>query len=659
MTRKMFTIILVFVSFVMYSQRRKPIKQLGSDGIITNQLNLNDSAFVKGEIKIDLSGKTSFTDYKVFNKERDTSYVDTIMTIEKYYKFNFLRKDNFELLPFHNQGQTANKLAYDFEDLSLYPNLGARAKQYNYYGVKDIYYYEVPTPTTELAWRTGLEQGQFLDALITLNLTKRHNIAMAYKGLRSLGKYRNSLSSHGNFRMSYQYLSKDKKYRLRTHIAAQDLLNQENGGLTDESIALFEADVKDYKQRGRLTTNFTDASNMLRGNRYYLEHDYAILNKKDSLNLVRNSLKIGHIFNYNTLHYEFDQTEKNAILGDAFTNSIHDKAFLETLYNEVSVGFESPVILGRLKIMVGNYNYNYHFKDVKIIGNTVIPQGISGNETSLKAKWETYYKRIKIKAQGGINVFGDLEGNYFKAQGTYEQDSLFTLKASISNTSKQPNFNFLLYQSAYKAYNWHTNGLKNQLTRNIKFSFISDKILDAKATISQIDNYTFFTDGDLDNQIEPNQFLGTINYLKLMVKKKLKYGKFTLDNTIAYQKVVNGENVLHVPQLITRNSLYYTNYLFKGKPLYLQTGVSVKYFTKYKMDAYNPLLAEFYVQNTTEIGNFPIIDLFINAKVRQTRLYFKLDNFGSIFLKKNYYSAPTYPYRDFVIRFGLVWNFFI
>ena len=94
--------------------------------------------------------------------------------------------------------------------------------------------------------------------------------------------------------------------------------------------------------------------------------------------------------------------------------------------------------------------------------------------------------------------------------------------------------------------------------------------------------------------------------------------------------------------------------------MYLQTGISVKYFTKYKMDGYNPLLSEFYSQQTTEIGNFPILDIFVNAKVRQTRIYFKLDNFGTIFLKdKNYFSAPNYPYRDFVIRFGLVWNFFI
>ncbi len=660
MIKNIFILFLLVISVSSFSQIRKKPRVLDVEGNISNQLNSNDSTFVKGETKINLSGKTKYTDYKIFNIERDTTYVDTTMTIEKYYKFNFLRKDDFTLMPFHNQGQTANKLAYDFEDLSLYPNLGARAKFYNFYGVSDINYYEVPTPTTELAWRTGLTQGQFLDALITLNLTKRHNIALAYKGLRSLGKYRQSLASHGNFRVSYSYLSKNEKYRLRTHMVAQELLNLENGGLTDESMTLFTLNDPNFTDRGRLTTNFEDASNMLRGNRYYLEHDYYIFTKKDSLQKLKSNIKIGHVFNYNTIHYEFDQTKNNDYFGDAFTSSIHDKTFFETFYNEVNVTFQTPIILGRLRVMAGNFNYNYRFKDAKIIQNQIIPQGVNGNTTSLKAKWNTYYKNIKIKAQAGVNVIGDLNGNYVKAEGIYKQDSLFTLKASIANTSKQPNFNFLLYQSDYKAYNWFTNGLKNEITRNLKFSFLSDKFFDATASVSQIDNYAYFTDLDANNQVEPQQFTGTINYLQVKVKKKIRYRKFILDNTIMYQKVANGENILNVPQLLTRNSLYYSNYVFKGKPMYLQTGISVKYFTKYKMDGYNPLLSEFYSQQTAEIGNFPILDFFVNAKVRQTRIYFKLDNFGTIFLKdKNYFSAPNYPYRDFVIRFGLVWNFFI
>jgi len=92
--------------------------------------------------------------------------------------------------------------------------------------------------------------------------------------------------------------------------------------------------------------------------------------------------------------------------------------------------------------------------------------------------------------------------------------------------------------------------------------------------------------------------------------------------------------------------------------MYLQTGVTLKYFTSYSADAYNPVLGEFYSQGQEELGGFPILDIFINARVQQTRIFFKAEHFNSSFSDNNFYSAPNYPYRDFVIRFGLVWNFF-
>ncbi|MEM9425047.1 MAG: putative porin, partial [Spirochaetota bacterium] len=84
-----------------------------------------------------------------------------------------------------------------------------------------------------------------------------------------------------------------------------------------------------------------------------------------------------------------------------------------------------------------------------------------------------------------------------------------------------------------------------------------------------------------------------------------------------------------------------------------------KYFTAYNMDGYNPLLGEFYIQNTESFGGYPLLDFFINARVKQTRIYLKAEHFNSSFGGNfDFYSAPNYPYRDFVIRFGLVWNFF-
>jgi hypothetical protein len=125
-----------------------------------------------------------------------------------------------------------------------------------------------------------------------------------------------------------------------------------------------------------------------------------------------------------------------------------------------------------------------------------------------------------------------------------------------------------------------------------------------------------------------------------------------------YQNVSSGSNVFRVPEFVTRNSLYFSSYLFKNKPLYLQTGFTFKYFSKYKMNAYDPLLSEFNLQENL-YGGFPLFDFFVNAQVRRTRLFFKIENVTASFTGRNYYSAPLHPYRDLNVRFGLVWDFFI
>jgi hypothetical protein len=146
---------------------------------------------------------------------------------------------------------------------------------------------------------------------------------------------------------------------------------------------------------------------------------------------------------------------------------------------------------------------------------------------------------------------------------------------------------------------------------------------------------------------------------KASVSKKFALNKFVLDNTLQYQKVIEEDlGVINIPKIILRNTFYYQNELF-NKALFLQTGFEFNYFTDFYMSSYDPLLSEFYVQNDKLIGNFPRIDFFINAKIQQTRIYLKAEHINSSLTGYNYYSAPNYPYRDFSIRFGLVWNFFM
>ena len=205
-------------------------------------------------------------------------------------------------------------------------------------------------------------------------------------------------------------------------------------------------------------------------------------------------------------------------------------------------------------------------------------------------------------------------------------------------------------------YNWQNN-FKNQQTQQLAFDFHSNKYGVLSLDYSTINNYLYFENKE-QHGVKPYQYDGTVNYVRAKYEKEFKFKKFALNNTIMYQQVLNGDQVLNVPQLNIRNTLYYANEFFE-KALYLQTGVNFSYFSYYNMNAYDPVLSEFYVQNQITLGNFPRLDFFINAKIQQTRLFLKAEHFTSAMTGYNFYSAPNYPYRDFIVRFGIVWNFFL
>ena len=622
---------------------------------ISNLNRISNDSLSSGETKVILSGKTKYTDYKIFSHKRDTTYVDTTLNIKKEYKFNYLRKDNFELLAFHNQGQTFNNLGYSFNNIKQLPDIGFTSKQFSYIDIEDVKYYEVPTPTTEILYRTGLQQGQVLDALFTLNFSKRLNVSLSYKGLRSLGAYRKSIASNGNFRGTFHYRTKENQYEVRGHVTSQDFFNEESGGLTTDALASFISEDPDFENRARLDVNLTDAENQFDATRVYLEHSFKLLSSKDTVNHKDfSNLKVGHIFTNETKSYSYTQaTATTAIFGNTSTTDATDTdAKSKITSNELNLEFNSKYVLGKFKAKANFTNYSYGYDTILNSNSSIKKLKLEGSAISFGADWKAKIKNFYLNADASITPgSGRLAGNYLKGEAVYKQDSLFTFKGSLLISSKTSNFNTLLHQSFYDDYNWENN-FSNVNTRDLGFTFNS-KWINADLNFTNIDNYTYF-----DENNSPQQFANQITYLKVKANREFKYKKFALDNTVMYQNVSSGSSVFRVPEIVTRNTLYYTDYWFKGKPMLVNIGATFKYFTKYNANAYNPLLAEFTLQNNEEIG-FPTVDVFFNAQVRRTRMYLKVDNVTSGFTKKNYFSAPNYPYRDFTVRFGLVWNWFI
>ena len=229
-------------TFSTFHAQEKEVKRLELKELNENQLNdslINDRGASKNTSNKNIKNKDAIiTDYKIISIKNDTIFADTTLTLYKDYKFNYLRKDYFDLLPFSNSGQTFNTLSYNFSDERLLPSFGSRALHFNYKELSDIYYYYVPTPFTELMYKTAFEQGQLLESMFTVNTSKQFNLSIGYKGLRSLGKYQHILTSTGNFYFSTNYKTKNGRYNLRAHLTAQDILNEQNGGIKDEDIEI-------------------------------------------------------------------------------------------------------------------------------------------------------------------------------------------------------------------------------------------------------------------------------------------------------------------------------------------------------------------------------------------------------------------------------------
>lgn len=599
--------------------------------------------------------KPPISDYQIISVRNDTTMVDTSLTIEDDYRFNYLREDNFGLLPFSNVGQTYNSLTYDFEDdTSLLPLFGARARHYNFMEVEDIHYFRVPTPFTELYFKTVFEQGQTLDSFFTINTSPNFNISIAYKGLRSLGKYQHILTSTGNFRATISYNTRNRRYFLKTHFVSQDLMNQENGGLTEQSLAQYLSGDEEYEDRSRLDVLMEDAENILLGKRFYLNHFYQIVKPGDSL--ASNALSAGHVFDFSDKKYRYQQAAAHDFFGPSYESiDLHDEVELERMYNELFVDFNNR-ILGKVRVRASHTNYNYGYNTVLDLQSGFIGDRIRGDQLAVGGAYSKEYRGFHLTGDAMLGVGGSLTGYTYRGEAGYQFTDAIGARFGVRGNDRAPNFNYLLYQSDYVNYNWQTD-FSNVVRHSAYFNLNSDRYLNLKATYTTINNHTYF---GLDSEgfVKPFQHDGTVNYASIEGQREFRLGKFALDNRIRYQQVLDGASVLNLPEFITRNTLYYHDHWF-DRALYLQTGFTLNYFTAYEMDGYDPVLAEFFVQNDLEIEGFPRVDFFFNGRIQQARIFFKLEHINALLMGNEGFSAPYHPYRDFGVRFGLVWNFFL
>ena len=401
-------------------------------------------------------------DYLIISRKNDTIVVDTSLTIEKYHKINYLRKDNFDLIPFSNTGVAYNTLSFS-EISSIAPKMGASNKYYAYESVDDVVYYDLPTPFTELMYRSVFEQGQLLDAIYSVNTSRQFNFSISRKGLRSLGNYQNFISNSSNFKISTNYFSKNKKYRLRTHYTNQKLFSEQNGGINNSDVLNFENGNSQFLDRGVFDPNFENAHNEFLGKRFYSDQSYVLIDK-DSISDSR--LELFNSIYLEEKKYKFQQSSSDEFFGDSFVSQeINDKILLNSLNLQAGLIYNSD-IFGKINLGLRYVSDKYSLENYQIdqyIDNT---QSINSKTTFFTAEYSKLFSKIELNAKAENFIFGDNKSNMFSSSIKLQLKNNNSFTANYKLFSSVPNYNFLLHRSNYENYNWN-NQFDNTITNSI------------------------------------------------------------------------------------------------------------------------------------------------------------------------------------------------
>ena len=295
--------------------------------------------------------------------------------------------------------------------------------------------------------------------------------------------------------------------------------------------------------------------------------------------------------------------------------------------------------------------YNEH--NLSIGGQLIKSQGKTLHYDATLETWLTGKDagQLKIDADADVNfaLFGDT----------------VRLQASGFFHRLNPTFYYRHYHS--KHFWWDNDDMSKIIHTRIEGKFGYEKTkTTVRVAFDNIKNHTFFamgynvTDdfGRTGNTLSVVQKSGAISLLTLELQQKLKLGPLHWDNVITYQKS-SDDMALPVPDLNIYTNLFLR---FKiARVLKCDFGADARFFTKYYAPDYSPALGQYAVQtgeNRTEVGNYPIVNVYANFHLQRTRFFVMMSHINAGQGKPDYFLAPHYPLNQRIFRFGVSWNFY-
>ena len=519
-----------------------------------------------------------------------------------------------------------------------------------------------PTETSEQTFRVRHSQ----------NVNRFLNFGAIYDIIFSLGQYNFQRSADKTFTFYSSYTG--DKYKLYLSLGINNMHTFDNGGIA------LSSDITKPKVVNRdILTNLgtlDKANNFLKNRNFLLVQRYTFGNtpaKNDSTPQKKTGfLGLSGTFSHvltvekNVQRYQ-DYLPMSGfyrlilVTPDLTYDSIYSRTIKNTIRFDFSTDETRKVTLGGGVGIINELSRYSYVNPTPYTFKSSVPQLNENSNVLVGRLYNRLGEKFSWLATGELYLIGYRTGD-FNLNG--ELEKTFDLKKGRAEwliTGDIINFQPSIWYNHWGSNNFEwNNSFKKEFRIDLGTSFkYPGRNTELKINYALIKNYA-----DFDTTAYPSQYTGGLSVLAVTLKNEIRFWKFHLASDVIIQKSSNSE-ILDLP-LVTLRAAGYLEHYFKfhktGGKLNAQLGADVTYNSLYYPYSFMPATGVFYRQALVTAGNYPYINLFVNFKVKRTRIFIMFDHFNSGLMgqsiKYNYYYVPNYPMNIRMLRYGFVWTFY-
>ena len=545
-------------------------------------------------------------------------------------------------------------------------------------------YYNTRIPMTLLSHSTGGDKYSNLDRTqveFSGNVDRKTQLGGGIDYIYSKGSYEAQADKDFTWRLFGSHMG--DRYEMQTFFNHYNYTTKESGGITDDRYITDPAEVQGGVTRvdnKSIPTRLTSAQNHLEGSQFYLNQRYKVgfyRYRRDSVTdtvidrtyvpvtsfIWTLDFKHGkHQFLNNSGNDDRNFFDHSYLDGDGTDESTRYWRLRNTVGVSMLEGFNKWAKFGFA--IYGTHEVRRYTQVNDTITGTTLPEGLEAlpvNVAHRKTQNLMWLGGQLTKQQGSLlrynataqfGVLGDAAGEIDITGDVTTRFKLLGDTVSVKGYGYFKNLAvpYLLQQFVSNHYAWDNSFNKTKRMRvggelNIPFSWTNVNV-----GYETLNDYIYWDANGL-----PAQHGGAVHVLSARWRQGLHFKAFNWDNSVTLQTSSN-EQVLPLPKFAIYSNLYATFTI--ARVLHVQMGVDGNYYTKYYAPAYNPATMTFHSQREMECGNFVIMNLYANFRMKQARFFVAWTHFNQkVHSGDAYFATPHYPLNPARLQVGVSVNF--